>query len=589
MAKKPYPEPVSNPDFATIENEVLKYWEDSSAFEASVEARSAEKDGEQNEYVFYDGPPFANGLPHYGHLLTGFVKDAYARYHTMRGQRVERRFGWDCHGLPAEMGAEKELGISGRAAITDFGIGKFNKHCQLSVMKYAREWEDYVTRQGRWVDFKNDYKTMQTPYMESVLWAFKQLYEKGLIFESHRVMPYSWAAETPLSNFETKLDNSYRERTDKAVTVKFKLKQPPKGTPEAGGYYLLAWTTTPWTLPSNLALAASEKLNYIATYHVEDGMCWIEDISSTRKRFSDWGKAFQPAIQKLDTLEYNQILDLEVDDIHEGKLLAVKLESSNIIGLDYEPLFPYFADQPNAFKVLDGTSFIEEGEGTGIVHMAPGFGEDDQRICAEAGIDVVVPVDERGRYTEAIFDLPNCTLEKDRIETERLYLRPFREDEYALFKKVEGHPELTKNMAMGALTPEQLQVEFQRLLVDQKTLGYTQWAIFRKEDSAFLGRAGLDHRDFGQPIVSDGSRIELRYGLIPDYWGNGYATEVSLAWMHWAAIHTQAKEVEAGTNDWNTASQKILERCRFSHVGNVPFTDKAGVQKDINALCCGIG
>lgn len=263
MTKKYYPEVNPNPDFPAIEQEVLKTWKNDKAFEKSIEIRNAVNgDGKNNEFIFYDGPPFANGLPHYGHLLTGFVKDVFARYQTMQGKRVERRFGWDCHGLPAEMGSEKELGISGRAAIQNFGIDKFNAHCRENVMKYASEWEDYVTRQARWVDFKNDYKTMDINFMESVLWAFKQLYDKGLVYEAHRVMPYSWAAETPLSNFETKLDNSYREREDKAITVAFELNEPPKGAPKADKYYILAWTTTPWTLPSNLALAVSTKLEY---------------------------------------------------------------------------------------------------------------------------------------------------------------------------------------------------------------------------------------------------------------------------------------------------------------------------------------
>lgn len=218
---KYYPEVSSNADFATIEKEILKFWQDNNIFQKSIDIREGDA-----EFIFYDGPSFANGLPHYGHLLTSFIKDVYARYQTVRGKKVERRFGWDCHGLPAEMQSEKELGISGRLAITNFGIEKFNAHCRDSVMKYADEWEQYVTRQARWVDFKNSYKTMDKNFMESVLWAFKELYNKGLLYESMRVMPYSWACETPLSNFETRLDNSYRERADKAVTVSFELCHP---------------------------------------------------------------------------------------------------------------------------------------------------------------------------------------------------------------------------------------------------------------------------------------------------------------------------------------------------------------------------
>ena len=260
--QKYYPEVKSNVEFPEIENEIIKYWEENQIFQKSVDARDATKDSKNNEFIFYDGPPFANGLPHYGHLLTGFVKDAYARYQTTKGKRVERRFGWDCHGLPAEMGAEKELGFSGRIAITEYGIDKFNDHCRSSVMKYSHNWEEYVKRQARWVDFKNSYKTMDKSFMESVLWAFKELYNKGLIYESMRVMPYSWACETPLSNFETRLDNSYRERADKAVTVSFKMDSSPAGAPEnCSEYRIMAWTTTPWTLPSNLALAVGSDID----------------------------------------------------------------------------------------------------------------------------------------------------------------------------------------------------------------------------------------------------------------------------------------------------------------------------------------
>jgi len=366
-----YPTVEANPDFAKIEEKILDGWKAQEAFQSSIDNRSS-----ADEFVFYDGPPFANGLPHYGHLLTGYVKDSVARYQTMKGKRVERRFGWDCHGLPAEMGAEKELKISGRKAIEEFGIDKFNEHCRSSVMKYAGDWETYVDRQARWVDFAGDYKTMDTNFMESVIWAFKQLYDKGLIYQSHRVMPYSWAAETPLSNFETKLDNSYRNRTDKAVTVKFKLKTLPE---EIAGFwdeaYLLAWTTTPWTLPSNLALAASKDIEYYAIEVEGEVLIATSDV-------------------------LNHMVDPENYDGAHGAI-----EGKNLVGLEYEPLFPYFADHPNAFRVLDGSSFIEEGSGTGIVHMSPGFGEDDQRVCAENDISVVVPVDEKGRYTEELFDI----------------------------------------------------------------------------------------------------------------------------------------------------------------------------------------
>lgn len=391
----PYPAVEANPNFSAMEERILARWKAERMFEASVEARPAKKDGANNEFIFYDGPPFANGMPHYGHLLTGFVKDAVARYQTMRGKRVERRFGWDCHGLPAEMGAEKELGISGRQAITSFGIDKFNAHCRESVMKYTREWEHYVTRQARWVDFENGYKTMDTSYMESVVWAFKQLYDKGLVYEAYRVMPYSWAAETPLSNFETRLDNAYRERVDKAVTVGFQLKEAPSGFPEADEYYLLAWTTTPWTLPSNLALAASSEFTY--GYVVfSDGKTTKLLIASSHyitthtEELQTLGRAFFPA-SSAEKLEHSFGVNI--------------VGGGDLVGITYVPLFPYFKDR-KAFRVLDGSDFVLAEDGTGIVHMAPGFGEDDQRVCEENDIELVCPVDHTGRFTDAIYDLP---------------------------------------------------------------------------------------------------------------------------------------------------------------------------------------
>jgi isoleucyl-tRNA synthetase len=202
-----YPPATAAPDFAAMERETLEYWRDRRIFERSVELRPSRVNQASNEFVFYDGPPFANGRPHYGHLVTGFVKDLIPRYQAMRGRRVERRFGWDCHGLPAELTSEKELGLSGRQQILDYGVGKFNAHCRTSVLRFTREWQYYVTRQGRWVDFKTDYKTMDLGFMESVLWAFKRLWEKGLVYEGYRVVPYSWAVQTPLSKLETRLDN----------------------------------------------------------------------------------------------------------------------------------------------------------------------------------------------------------------------------------------------------------------------------------------------------------------------------------------------------------------------------------------------
>ena len=410
----------ASPDFAAIERDILAYWEKERAFEKSIDNRD-----EAQSYVFYDGPPFANGLPHYGHLLTGYVKDSVARYQTMRGQKVERRFGWDCHGLPAEMGAEKELGISGRKQITDYGIDKFNDTCRESVMQFAGQWEEYVTRQGRWVDFQKGYKTMDRSYMESVLWAFKQLYDKGLIYQSVRVMPYSWAAETPLSNFETRLDNSYRERTDKTATVLFELKEVPIGLehPELNGksIKIAAWTTTPWTLPSNLALAVNPEMEYHCIVRANDAL--IYSVHNYYGNRSDEGLTVDiKSSDPKEVLKYNKE--------KEGLLSAVRFKGADLAGLTYEPLFPYFKDHQNAFRII-AADFVTEGDGTGIVHLAPGFGEDDQRVCAEAGIDVVCPVDESGKYTDEIFNLDDLRLKGLNVlsATEKCDAEPYNDEQ----------------------------------------------------------------------------------------------------------------------------------------------------------------
>jgi isoleucyl-tRNA synthetase len=356
-----YPDVDPQPNFAELELDVLARWDAEQTFVASVEQRPAGEDG-ANEFVFYDGPPFANGLPHYGHLLTGFVKDAIPRYQTMRGRRVERRFGWDCHGLPAEVKAEQELGISGHPAIAAFGIDRFNDACRRSVLQYTDDWRRYVTRQARWVDFDNDYKTLDLDYMESVMWAFRSLWDRGLIYEGFRVLAYCWRCETPLSNTETRMDDTYRDRQDPAVTVWFELD---------GGERILAWTTTPWTLPANLALAVGPDIEY--------------------------------AVLELDGHRYI-IADALVGayDAELGGATKVgSLRGADLVGRRYQPLFDFFADTEHAFQVLAG-DFVSTEDGTGIVHMAPGFGEDDQILCTAAGIPTLCPMDEHGRYTEPV-------------------------------------------------------------------------------------------------------------------------------------------------------------------------------------------
>ncbi|NDE69071.1 MAG: isoleucine--tRNA ligase, partial [Microbacteriaceae bacterium] len=245
----------ASPSFPAIEESILEFWAKDKTFQASIDQR---RDENAEEFVFYDGPPFANGLPHYGHLLTGYAKDTIPRFKTMQGFRVERRFGWDTHGLPAEVEAERQLKISGRPEIEKFGIDKFNEYCRTSVLKYTKEWETYVTRQARWVDFENDYKTLDTPFTESVLWAFQQLHQKGLIYEGFKVLAYCWRCETPLSNHELRMDEDvYQNRQDQTVTVTFPITE---GKYE--GVKILAWTTTPWTLPTNFALAVGPEIEY---------------------------------------------------------------------------------------------------------------------------------------------------------------------------------------------------------------------------------------------------------------------------------------------------------------------------------------
>ncbi|WP_264992067.1 class I tRNA ligase family protein, partial [Mycobacterium montefiorense] len=365
-----YPKlPGGAPDFPALEVDVLDYWARDDTFRASV----ARRDGAE-EYVFYDGPPFANGLPHYGHLLTGYVKDIVPRYRTMRGYKVDRRFGWDTHGLPAELEVERQLGITDKSQIDDMGIAAFNEACQESVLRYTGEWQAYVTRQARWVDFDNDYKTLDLPYMESVLWAFRQLWDKGLAYEGYRVLPYCWRDETPLSNHELRMDDDvYQSRQDPALTVGFKVTGG-----ELDGAYLLVWTTTPWTLPSNLAVAVNPDVAY-AQVKVGD------------RRF---------VLAEARLAAYAREIGEEPEIL--GTHLGVDL-----LGTRYLPPFPYFmAGEPGraeAFQVLPG-DFVTTEDGTGIVHMAPAYGEDDMATTDKVGILPVTPVDSKGRFDVTVPD-----------------------------------------------------------------------------------------------------------------------------------------------------------------------------------------
>src|SRR5215831_4198432 len=304
----------ASPDLPAVERRVLEYWTADKTFVASVDARDAGVDG-ANEYVFYDGPPFANGLPHYGHLLTGYVKDVVPRYQTMRGHRVERRFGWDCHGLPAEVEAEKLLGITTKAEIVALGIDKFNAATRESVLRYTSEWERYVTRQARWVDFANDYKTLDLSYMESVLWAFKTLYDKGLVYEGFRVLAYCWRCETPLSNTETRMDDVYRDRQDPALTVWFTLDTEPGAPTEK----IAVWTTTPWTLPSNLALAVGPGVEYaVLEKDGQKAYVGVARLDAYAKELDGWTRTGTVAGSELAGRRYRPLFDFLVDQAGEN-------------------------------------------------------------------------------------------------------------------------------------------------------------------------------------------------------------------------------------------------------------------------------
>ncbi|MDQ2740142.1 MAG: isoleucine--tRNA ligase, partial [Actinomycetota bacterium] len=366
---------AARPDLPVAEAGVLAYWKADGTFQASIENRPAGEKG-ANEFVFYDGPPFANGLPHYGHLLTGYVKDVVPRYQTMRGRRVERRFGWDTHGLPAELEAERQLGIKGRGEILDMGIERFNDACRESVMRYAHEWQDYVTKQARWVDFEHDYKTLDPGYMESVLWAFKTLYDKGYVYEGQRVLPYCWVDETPLSNHELKMDDDvYQSRQDPSVTVWVRLQT---------GERLMAWTTTPWTLPSNLAMAVGSDLDYVVVEHSPD--------SGPTERYILAEARLSGYARELGEDAADHVVD--------------RLKGSELVGRAYEPLFGFLTDVDvfgtgAAFRVIEA-EHVNTDDGTGVVHMAPAYGEEDQTACEAAGIPTILTVDDRARFTAII-------------------------------------------------------------------------------------------------------------------------------------------------------------------------------------------
>lgn len=364
-----------------MEREVLDFWQRLSVFDKQNQQR-------QNapEFAFYDGPPFANGLPHYGHLLANTIKDIVPRYWIMRGYKVERKFGWDCHGVPVEYEIEKRDNLKGSGAIKELGIGEFNERCRASVLHYAKEWQRTITRLGRWVDWNNQYRTMDKTFMESVWWVFSELFNRGLVYRSHKVVPYSPRLTAVLSNFEA--NQNYKMTQDPSVYVRFKIKNKDE--------YFLAWTTTPWTLISNLALAVGPEIDYVKVRASSDGhVYWVAEA-------------------RLDAIFKKSKSGESTFEILE------KAKGSRLKGMSYEPLFPYFASHAKSFVVLSD-NYVTTSDGTGIVHQAPAYGEDDFRVCKDAGIEFVDPIDEEGRFKDPVSDLIGINFkEADRDITRRL-------------------------------------------------------------------------------------------------------------------------------------------------------------------------
>jgi len=344
--------------FPDLEREILQFWREEEIFQKSIDQRP-----EDLPFIFYDGPPFATGLPHYGHLLAGTIKDVIPRYKTMRNFKVERRFGWDTHGLPVEYEVEQDLKLNGAEDIREFGVGKFNEACRSIVLRYTSEWRETVDRMARWVDFENDYKTMDRDFMESVWWVFKQLWDKGLIYEGVKVVPYSWRVATPLSNFEANLN--YKDTQDPSVTLRFRML-------DAENTYILAWTTTPWTLPSNMALCAGPQLEYVRLFLKETAERYLLVASRVATYFEEGS--------------------YEIEE---------RMKGTELKGRRYEPLFDFAQkNKPseNAWKIYND-DYVSDESGTGLVHLAC-FGEDDVRIFNREGIPIFDPVNEEGNFQE---------------------------------------------------------------------------------------------------------------------------------------------------------------------------------------------
>jgi len=345
------------------EKEILKFWKENKIFEKTLA-----KDSPEGEFVFYDGPPFATGLPHYGSLLSSIAKDVFCRYKTMRGYHVRRRWGWDCHGLPIENMIEKRLGLKSKKDIETMGVEKFNETCRSAVLETADAWKEYIERIGRWVEFDNAYMTMDNSFMESVWWALKQLWDKELIYEGRKVLMYCPRCETPLAKAEVAMDNSYKTVTEEAVTVKFKVKNPKKHSlPE--NTYFLAWTTTPWTLPSNVALAVKEEID----------CCLVEQDKEN----------YILAKERLEVLK-------------EGYKVLQEFKGKKFVGLEYEPLYdvPAVKNSNKKSYYVVSADFVTTEDGTGIVHIAPMHGEDDYNVGVKYDLPIIPLLNQSGHYND---------------------------------------------------------------------------------------------------------------------------------------------------------------------------------------------
>lgn len=377
----------SKADFPKQEEEVLKFWEKNDIFKKSIRQRD-----KAEEFIFFDGPPFATGLPHFGHFIPSTIKDIIPRYQTMKGKKVERRFGWDCHGLPVENLIEKELGINSKHEIEAYGVANFNDKCKASVLKYTSEWRKTITRMGRWVDFDNDYKTMNPDFMETIWWVAKTLWDKGLIYEGKYILPYCPRCATVLSTHE--LAQGYKDVTETAVTVRFKITKAPEAVSDSdmenGRTYFVAWTTTPWTLPSNLGLCMGPEIDYVKILDKESGDYYI----MAQARLSSYYKSED---------------DYEIIYTRKGK---------DFLGARYEPLFPYFANlsdpkecekisgqkcEDGAFRMFNA-DYVSTEDGTGIVHIAPAFGEDDNKVFKGSGVPNIEPIDAECKFTSDVPD-----------------------------------------------------------------------------------------------------------------------------------------------------------------------------------------